>query len=125
MTSLRGGDLGRGGDLFRLNCSSCHNFTARAARCHRASPLPTWSRQRAADPRRDAHRAAEHAEVFRPSALIRREEDIIAYVKNVTRLISPGGNGLGGFGPAPEGMVAWIIGMVAVIGAALWIGARS
>jgi len=43
----------------------------------------------------------------------------------VTEAHSPGGNGLGGFGPAPEGMVAWIIGMVAVIGAALWIGARS
>ncbi len=25
--SLRGNDLGRGGDLFRLNCASCHNFT--------------------------------------------------------------------------------------------------
>ncbi len=32
---------------------------------------------------------------------------------------------LGGFGPAPEGMAMWIIGMVAAIGLALWIGARS
>jgi ubiquinol-cytochrome c reductase iron-sulfur subunit len=31
----------------------------------------------------------------------------------------------GGFGPAPEGMAAWIIGMVAVIGVAMWIGART
>ena len=29
MKSLRGDDLGRGGDLFRLNCSSCHNFTGK------------------------------------------------------------------------------------------------
>ncbi|EUA65656.1 menaquinol-cytochrome c reductase cytochrome c subunit domain protein [Mycobacterium xenopi 4042] len=27
--SLRGKDLGRGGDLFRLNCASCHNFTGK------------------------------------------------------------------------------------------------
>src|SRR5262249_27454152 len=27
--SLRGNDLGRGGDLFRLNCASCHNFTGK------------------------------------------------------------------------------------------------
>ena len=35
------------------------------------------------------------------------------------------GNGLGGFGPAPEGMAMWLIGMVAIIGVALWIGTRS
>ena len=27
--SLLGNDLARGGDLFRLNCASCHNFTGR------------------------------------------------------------------------------------------------
>jgi len=27
--ALRGRDLGRGGELFRLNCASCHNFTGR------------------------------------------------------------------------------------------------
>ncbi|MBN4683491.1 cytochrome c, partial [Pandoraea nosoerga] len=27
--SLRGNVLGRGGDLFRLNCASCHNFTGK------------------------------------------------------------------------------------------------
>src|SRR3984885_769730 len=29
MRSLRGEDLARGGDLFRLNCASCHNFTGK------------------------------------------------------------------------------------------------
>jgi ubiquinol-cytochrome c reductase cytochrome c subunit len=53
------------------------------------------------------------------------KKDIIAYVRAVTEEHDPGGYGLGGFGPAPEGMVMWIIGMVAAIGAALWIGARS
>jgi ubiquinol-cytochrome c reductase cytochrome c subunit len=38
---------------------------------------------------------------------------------------NPGGYGLGGLGPTSEGMAAWIIGIVAVVGAALWIGARS
>ena len=53
------------------------------------------------------------------------KKDIIAYVKSVTEEREPGGYGLGGFGTAPEGMVIWIIGMVAAIAAALWIGARS
>lgn len=53
------------------------------------------------------------------------KKDIIGYIKAVTEERQPGGYGLGGFGPAPEGMAAWIIGMVAAIGLALWIGARA
>jgi ubiquinol-cytochrome c reductase cytochrome c subunit len=53
------------------------------------------------------------------------KKDIIGYVTAVTQARQPGGEGLGGFGPAPEGMAMWIIGMVAAIGLALWIGARA
>ena len=53
------------------------------------------------------------------------KKDIIGYVKAVSEERQPGGYGLGGFGPAPEGMAFWIIGMVAAIGLALWIGARA
>ena len=53
------------------------------------------------------------------------KKDIIGYIKAVDEEPSPGGYGLGGFGPAPEGMAMWIVGMVAAIGFALWIGARS
>ena len=98
---------------------------ARAAHCRRASTRPTWRGQRAADLHRDADRPAEHAEVLRPAAVLRREEGHHRLRQDGTEERRPGGYGLGGFGPAPEGMAMWIIGMVAVIGVALWIGARS
>jgi ubiquinol-cytochrome c reductase cytochrome c subunit len=53
------------------------------------------------------------------------KKDIIGYVRTAAEEHSPGGYGLGGFGPAPEGMAAWIILMVGAIALALWIGARS
>ena len=53
------------------------------------------------------------------------KRDIIAYVRSASETLNPGGYGLGGFGPAPEGMAIFIIGIVAAIAAALWIGARS
>ena len=53
------------------------------------------------------------------------KKDIVAYVKTASQTMNPGGYGLGGFGPAPEGMAVFIIGMVAAIGVALWIGARA
>ena len=53
------------------------------------------------------------------------KRDIVAYVRESAETPSYGGYGLGGFGPAPEGMAMWIIGMVAAIGVAMWIGARA
>src|ERR1700744_172034 len=126
MTSLRGGDLGRGGDLFRLNCSSCHNFTGKGGALSSgkfAPELEPANEQQILDAMRTG---PQNMPKFSDRQLsFDAKKDLIAYVKNVTEARSPGGNGLGGFGPAPEGMVAWIVGMVAVIGAALWIGARS
>lgn len=53
------------------------------------------------------------------------KKDIIAYVRASSETPDPGGYGLGGFGPTSEGMAMWIIGIVAAIAAALWIGARA
>jgi ubiquinol-cytochrome c reductase cytochrome c subunit len=126
MKSLRGDDLGRGGDLFRLNCSSCHNFTGKGGALSSgkfAPDLEPANEQQILDAMRTG---PQNMPKFSDRQLsFDAKKDIIAYVKSVTEERSPGGNGLGGFGPAPEGMAMWIIGMVAVIGAALWIGARS
>lgn len=124
--SLRGNDLGRGGDLFRLNCASCHNFTGQGGALSSGKFAPDLN-----DPDEQQILAAmltgpQNMPKFSDRQLpFAEKQDIIAYVKSVTEERDPGGYGLGGFGPAPEGMAMWIIGMVAAIGAALWIGARS
>jgi ubiquinol-cytochrome c reductase cytochrome c subunit len=126
MQSLRGDDVGRGGDLFRLNCSSCHNFTGKGGALSSgkfAPDLGSANEQQILDAMLTG---PQNMPKFSDRQLsFDAKKDIIAYVKSVTEERSPGGNGLGGFGPAPEGMAMWIIGMVAVIGAALWIGTRS
>ena len=38
---------------------------------------------------------------------------------------SPGGLDLGALGPVSEGLWAWVVGMGLLIGAAVWIGAKS
>ena len=54
------------------------------------------------------------------------KKDIIAYVKSVTNgKNNPGGNDLGGYGPGPEMVIAWVVGLGALIGLTLWIGARA
>jgi ubiquinol-cytochrome c reductase cytochrome c subunit len=56
------------------------------------------------------------------------KRDIIGYIKSVSSDntgANPGGNGLGGFGPVPEGLVAFFVGLAALIGISLWIGSRQ
>ncbi len=126
MESLRGNDIGRGGDLFRLNCSSCHNFTGKGGALSSGKFAPDLEPANEQQILAAMLTGPQNMPKFSDRQIsFDAKKDIIAYVKSVTEERSPGGNGLGGFGPAPEGMAMWIIGMVAVIGAALWIGARS
>ncbi len=124
--SLRGSDLGRGGDLFRLNCSSCHNFTGKGGALSSGKYAPDLDAANEQQILTAMLTGPQNMPKFSNAQLsLDEKKDIIAYVKAVAEERQPGGYGLGGFGPAPEGMAMWIIGMVAVIGAALWIGARS
>ncbi|MBP1159270.1 ubiquinol-cytochrome c reductase cytochrome c subunit [Rhodococcus sp. PvR044] len=125
-SSLRGDDVARGSELFRLNCASCHNFTGKGGALSSgkfAPPLEPASEQQiwqamATGP--------QNMPKFSDRQLSPDEKrDIIAYVKSATESKNPGGYGLGGFGTGPEGMAMWAIGIVAVVGAALWIGAKS
>ena len=68
-------DPARGGELFRLNCASCHNFTGRGGALSSGKFAPTLDpATESADLHRDAHRPAEHAEVLRPPAHAGGEE---------------------------------------------------
>lgn len=124
--SLRGHDLGRGGDLFRLNCASCHNFTGKGGALSSGKYAPDLGPANEQQILTAMLSGPQNMPRFSDRQIpMEEKKDIIAYVKAVTEENNPGGYGLGGFGPAPEGMAMWIVGMVAVIGVALWIGARS
>jgi ubiquinol-cytochrome c reductase cytochrome c subunit len=124
--SLRGDDLGRGGDLFRLNCASCHNFTGKGGALSSGKYAPNLEPANEQQILTAMLTGPQNMPRFSNRQIsFEAKKDIIAYVKTVAEENNPGGYGLGGFGPAPEGMAIWIVGMVAAIGAALWIGARS
>ena len=128
-TELRGEDLGKGGELFRLNCASCHNFTGRGGALSQGKVAPNL------DPASEKQiysamlSGPGNMPTFADTQLSPDEKkDIIGYIKSVgsdSTGSNPGGNGLGGFGPVPEGLVAFFVGLAALIGITLWIGARQ
>lgn len=124
--SLIGSDLARGGDLFRLNCASCHNFTGRGGALSSGKYAPMLDPATPAQIYTAMVTGPQNMPKFSERQLTPEEKkDIIAYVRSSSETLNPGGYGLGGFGPAPEGMAIFIIGIVAAVAAALWIGARS
>jgi ubiquinol-cytochrome c reductase cytochrome c subunit len=126
MHSLQGNDVARGGDLFRLNCASCHNFTGKGGALSSGKYAPELAPANEAQMYTAMLTGPQNMPRFSDRELSPDEKrDIVAYVKTATETHNPGGYGLGGFGPAPEGMAMWIIGMVAIIGVALWIGSRA
>jgi len=124
--SLLGNDVARGGDLYRLNCASCHNFTGRGGALSSGKYAPALDPATPAQIYTAMLTGPQNMPKFSDRQLSPEEKkDIIAYVKTATETMNPGGYGLGGFGPAPEGMAIFVIGMVAAVAVALWIGARA
>jgi ubiquinol-cytochrome c reductase cytochrome c subunit len=125
--SLAGGDTARGGDLFRLNCASCHNFTARGISLSSGKYAPAISGVNAEQIYTAMVSGPQSMPRFSDRQLSPQDKrDIIAYVQSVTQdSNNPGGYDLGGYGPVPEGLIAWIVGISALVAVTLWIGAKA
>jgi ubiquinol-cytochrome c reductase cytochrome c subunit len=124
--SLTRGNVARGGDLFRLNCASCHNFTGKGGALSSGKYAPDLGEVTPQQIYTAMLTGPESMPKFSDRQLSPEEKkDIVSYVRHAAETRTPGGYGLGGFGPTSEGMAVWIIGMVAMIGVAMWIGARA
>ena len=124
--SLTHGDVARGGDLFRLNCASCHNFTGKGGALSSGKYAPDLGSTSPQAIYTAMLTGPQNMPKFSDRQLSPEEKvDIVSDVRHAAEARSPGGYGLGGFGPTSEAMAMWIIGIVAVIGVAMWIGARA
>jgi ubiquinol-cytochrome c reductase cytochrome c subunit len=121
------GEALRGGELFRLNCASCHNFTGRGGALSSGKFAPALDGVSEEQIYTAMLSGPQNMPKFGERQLTPEEKkDIIAYVKSVTDgNNNSGGNPLGGFGPVSEGLIAFIVGIAALIGVTLWIGAKA
>ena len=125
---LRVGDdkLSEGGELFRLNCASCHGTTGKGAPLSAGKSAPGL--RTATD--RQIYAAMlsgpENMPVFGDNQLTPdQKRAIVTYVQQLEASRDPGGNGLDRIGPVSEGLVIWILGIGAMMIVILWIGAKT
>ena len=125
--ALRGDDPARGGELFRLNCASCHNFTGRGGALSSGKYAPHLDQASETQIYTAMLTGPQNMPKFSDRQLTPEEkEDIIAYVKSVSgQDNSVGGYAAGGIGPTAEGIVAFVVGLTAMIGIAIWLGAKA
>ena len=118
--------VARGGELYRLNCASCHNFTGKGGALSQGKYAPSLEAATPEEIYAAMLSGPESMPKFSDGQLTPDEKKaIIAFIQNNNSTVDPGGYALGGFGPAPEGLVAFLVGMGAIVALTLWMGSRA
>jgi ubiquinol-cytochrome c reductase cytochrome c subunit len=119
-------DIGYGGNLFRTNCSSCHNFVGAGGALADGKHAPALYDATDKEIYEAMLTGPGTMPVFGDKQLTAQEkQDIIAYLNQMKAVPDPGGANLGRSGAVAEGLVAFLAGMTVLAGVAMWIGARA
>ena len=124
--NLTDGDLQLGGALFRTNCASCHNFAGSGGALSYGKYAPELSKASARVIYTAMQSGPESMPRYGDNQLSPEEKRAITrFVTYISAAEDPGGASLGRLGPISEGLVIWVVGITALVGLTLWIGARS
>ena len=128
------GSVTRGRELYGQACSACHGMNGAGAALGGANIAPSLQNVSPLDVAEAVKIGPGEMPVggglpdydFNSADSTQEVNDIAAYVDSLrTGPYNRGGAPIGGKGPVPEGFVAWVIGLGALILAARWIGGRS
>jgi ubiquinol-cytochrome c reductase cytochrome c subunit len=123
---LRDGDLAQGGELFRLNCASCHNFVGKGGALSSGKAAPSLANASDLEVYTAMLTGPENMPVFGDNQLTPDEKrSIINYVQTVKFQADPGGAGIGRIGPVGEGLVIWVVGVGALMFGIFWMGSKA
>jgi ubiquinol-cytochrome c reductase cytochrome c subunit len=124
--NLRDGDLAAGGELFRLNCAQCHNFTGEGGALSSGKRAPSLLDANDLTIYAAMLSGPENMPVFGDNQLTPDEKrSIINYVQTIKATPDPGGAGIGRVGPVAEGLVIWVVGMGALLFGIFWMGTKA
>ena len=123
---LQDGDLAEGGELFRLNCASCHNFVGQGGALSAGKVAPSLQDSTDLEIYAAMLTGPENMPVFGDNQLTPEEKrSIIRYVQTIKQMADPGGAGVGRIGPVGEGLVIWVVGIGALMFGIFWMGSKA
>ncbi|WP_221326337.1 c-type cytochrome [Actinoplanes sp. L3-i22] len=120
--------LARGGELFRVNCTSCHSFTGAGGALSSGKFAPALHDATAEQIYAAMLTGPQNMPVFGDNQLSPDEKrEIITYItQQLQENKDPGGIfNLGGYGPATEGLAIFLVGITILVFTSLWIAGKS
>jgi ubiquinol-cytochrome c reductase cytochrome c subunit len=120
------GDLADGNRLYANNCAPCHSSAGAGGALGHAVYAPPLNRATAVQVAEAVRVGPGAMPIFGEDTL--DDEQLASVVRYVEYLRKPddrGGLGLGHLGPIPEGFVAWVVGLGAMLVAVRWIGTKD
>jgi ubiquinol-cytochrome c reductase cytochrome c subunit len=125
-TDAAKGHSSGGALLFRTNCAMCHNTAGKGGALTKGKYAPTLTGSTATHIYEAMVTGPQSMPVFNDNTIDpQSKRDIIAYLSDIEKAPTPGGLSLGAIGPVSEGLVAWLVGLVLLIGCAVWLGAKA
>lgn len=119
------GDAANGMALFRTNCAMCHGAIGKGGALSEGKFAPSLTNSTPTEIYEAMLTGPQSMPVFNEVNLTPEEKrDIIAFLDE-QKEGSPGGTDLGALGPVSEGLWVWVVGIGALIGISVWIGAKS
>lgn len=121
-----GGDVANGSRVFRTNCAMCHNFAGKGGALTQGKYAPSLDNVTPTHLYEAMITGPQSMPVFNDKNISpESKRDVIAYLDTVANAPQEGGSSLGNLGPVPEGLFAWIVGIGALVGCAVWLGAKA
>ncbi|MEI8407742.1 MULTISPECIES: cytochrome bc1 complex diheme cytochrome c subunit [unclassified Kribbella] len=118
-------EIVRGGELFRTNCTACHNFAGRGGALPHGRYAPSLMETTPRNIYQAMLTGPQQMPVFSDQVLVPEDKRaIIAYLVSLQQSNDPGGFGLGRLGPVSEGLWGWLVGIGLLVAVAVWIGAK-
>ncbi len=118
--------IAEGGQLFRLNCASCHGTTFKGAPLSSGKSAPSLNDATDTQIVTAMLSGPENMPVFSDNQITPDQKAaIVAYVQTLKASNDPGGMGIDRVGPVSEAIVIWVVGIGVLMIAILWIGAKS
>ena len=118
-------EIAQGGELFRTNCSACHNFAGNGGALPNGKYAPSLVGVGGKEIYEALRTGPQQMPVFSKGALTDTEaRQIIGYLNELHEQPA-GGFTLGGIGPVSEGFWTWVLGIGGLAGFAMWIASRG
>jgi ubiquinol-cytochrome c reductase cytochrome c subunit len=123
---LRDGRLAEGGELFRLNCASCHNTVGEGGALSSGKAAPSLYEADDMTIYTAMLSGPENMPVFGDNQITPdQKRAIINYIQTIKAQADPGGQGIGRIGPVSEGLVLWVVGIGVLMFGIFWMGSKA